>query len=151
MTGNGRSLFTVETTSLLHDERVFLGKGGENTVKSRCQATVLRLGGVVVGGSNNPTLVILRNDHGAPCESKLTHLLARHRIVRERWLRRVERLAPGAELPDFKPDAVYALRCDVMNPASYWYDEEYAHVAGPLAGWTRVRADWTSAQAGGAG
>ena len=81
----------------------------------------------------------------------MRRLLARHRIVRERWLRRVGRLAPGAELPDFKPDAVYALRCDVMNPASYWYDEEYAHVAGPLAGWTRVRADWTSAQAGGAG
>ena len=69
----------------------------------------------------------------------------------KRWLHRLECVASVASLPDTRPDAVFARVRALRNPASYWYDEEYAHVAGPLAGWTRVRADWTSAQAGGAG
>jgi hypothetical protein len=137
------------TPGPLHDQRVYLGKGGEGTVKSRCEAVVLRLGGAVVRASDDLTLVILSNDHRKKCQSSYSSLLPRHRIVRERWLLRLEGLAPGAELPDTRPDAVYAQARDLLDPASYWYDAEYAHTGGALSGWERVRADWTpSAQAG---
>ena len=112
---------------------------------------VLRLGGTVVEKTESPTLWIVSDNHGARCDNRLKHLLPTRRIVRERWLHRLDRLAPDAELPDFRPDAVYAPVLDLMNPTSYWYDEEYTHVGGPFTGWKTVRADWTSAQAGGAG
>ena len=113
------------------------------------------MGGAVVGIRENPTLAVLKDNHGdrgrKTCQDLLTHLLPTNRIVRERWLHRLEGLAEGAELPDTRPDAVYALVSDLRNPTSYWYDEENANPFANPGTWTLVRADWTSAQAGGAG
>ena len=80
-------------------------------------------------------------------------LQPRYRVVRERWLHRVERLAPGAELPDTRPDAVYALAGDIRDPQSYFYDADAGLTNRNRDEYLRIiREDWTpSAQAGGAG
>ena len=142
------------TTGLLHGESVYLGRGGDNTVKSRCEALVLRFGGAVVEDMDSPSLVILSDNHTRACDMCFRQdLQPRNRIVRERWLHRLERLAPDAELPDFRPDAVYALVRDIRNPRSYFYDADAGLTARNRDEYLRIiREDWTSsAQAGGAG
>ena len=110
---------------------------------------VTSLGGAVVGKRDNPTLAILQNDHRAGCQGTLTHLVPRCRIVRERWLLRLEGLAPGVSLPDFKPDASYARVGDVRDPGSYFYR---AVPDADLVGrrdddWKPIPEDWTPSPA----
>jgi len=140
---------------LLDSHRVFLAKKG--SVRDRCEAMVLRLGGAVVGANENPTLAVLGDNFGEgggsrSCETSLKRLRPLHMIVRERWLHRLDGVAPGAELPDTKPDAVFALVRDLKNPASYWYDADAATRGRLDDQWLLTRRAWTpSAQAGGAG
>ena len=103
---------------------------------------VTSLGGAVVGLKGEPTLAILQNDHRAGCQGTLTHLVPRCRIVRERWLLRLEGLAPGEPLPDCKPDAVYAEVREILDPRSYFYDA----LAPPRRTSEKlrvIREDWT--------
>ena len=141
---------------LLEGHRVFLAGIGEDSVRGRCEATVLRLGGAVVGIRENPTLAVKADNFGdrgrTSCEARLTHLLSSHKIVRERWLHRLDGVASGASLPDTRPDAVFARVRDLRNPASYWYDADANTTRRQEDQWFLIRAAWTpSAQAGGEG
>jgi len=126
-------------------ERVFMSGGKKSGVRGRHTDFVTSRGGVVVGYAGNPTLAILPNNHGTKCDSKLTDLLPRHRIVRERWLLRLEGLAPGAPLPDCRPDAVYARVGDVRDPESYFYRAvPDADLVNRLDdNWKTIPEDWT--------
>ena len=122
--------------------RVFLAGRGKESVKWRHENLVTSLGGVVVGQAASPTLVILANDHTTTCRSDYSYLLATHRIVRERWL---DRVSAAAELPDFKPHAVYAQVCDLRDTESYFYgavpDADLFGIADER--WKAIPEDWT--------
>ena len=130
---------------------------GTDTVKTRWGPTILRMGGTVVELAERPTLAVLEDNHGErgrkSCTSWLQHLQSSNRIVRERWMRRVDGLGPDAtSLPDFKPDAVYALVRDLRNPSSFFYDADADTRRRQDHQWLLTRRAWTpSAQAGGAG
>ena len=115
---------------------------------------VERLGGRVVvikrAHAEVPTLAIFPNGERSDCPSEVKQLRPRCRIVRERWLLRLEGLT---ELPDFRPDAVYARVGDVRDPRSYFYgavpDREL--VSQHDDNWKPIPEDWTpSAEATGA-
>ena len=129
---------------LLEGHLVYL-KG--TSLKTRRKKLVESLGGRVIDsiqGANAevPTLAILSNHHGERCEGKLSHLLPRHRVVRERWLLRLEGLT---ELPDFRPDVVYARVGDVRDSGSYFYRAvpDADLVRRRDDDWKAIPEDWT--------
>ena len=89
-----------------------------------------------------PTLAIYPTSSRAPDRKKeLNHLLPEHRIVRERWLLRLDGLT---ELPDVRPDAVYARVRDVRTPGSYFHGAADRDVSNAQDDhWTPIREDWT--------
>ena len=127
---------------LLEGQLVFMSGGKKTGVRGRHTNLVTSLGGAVVGLRDRPTLAILQSDHREGCQGTLTHLVPRCRIVRERWLLRLEGLAPGEPLPDCKPDAVYAEVREILDPRSYFYDA----LAPPRRTSEKlrvIREDWT--------
>ena len=122
--------------------RVFLAGGARSGVRGRHANLVTSLGGAVVGKRDNPTLAILQNDHRATCQTALRSLRPTYRIVRERWL---DRVSAAAELPDFKPHAVYARVGDVRDTGSYFYGAvaEADLVRRRDDDWSPIREDWT--------
>jgi len=133
----------------LTGHRVFMEGRGKSGVYGRHADTVRSLGADVVGNAESPTLAILPNNNTKTKMGALSPLQSTHRIVRERWLLRLEGLAPGASLPDTRPDAVFALVREILDQQSYFYDAQ----APPRVGcekWRIIREDWTpAAQAGG--
>ena len=128
----------------LNGQRVFLAGRSHSGVRGRRADFVRSQGGVVVGKGDNPTLAILENDHKAPPQTQLRHLLSPCRIVRERWL---DGVLAAVQLPDFKPDAVYARVRDVRDPRSYFYGAvPDADLVGERAdNWKVIPWDWTPA------
>ena len=54
-------------------------------------------------------------------------------------------MSAAAPLPDFKPDAVYALVRDLVTPTSYFYDDQINRGTRSMDTWTAIREDWTPA------
>ena len=130
--------------------RVFMEGRGKSGVYGRHADTVRSLGADVVGNAESPTLAILPNNNTKTKMGALSPLQSTHRIVRERYLLRLEGLAPGASLPDTKPDAVFALVREILDPQSYFYDAQAPPRSGHYEKWRIIREDWTppAAQAG---
>jgi hypothetical protein len=125
---------------LLEGQRVFMSGERRTGVRGRNAETVTDLGGDVVGTAGNPTLAIFPNNGAGACTSAaLTRLRPSYRIVRERWL---ARLAGATELPDFRPDAVFAEVNDILDPRSYFYDA-LAPPRKHREKWRLIREDWT--------
>ena len=124
----------------------------KGTVKKRRRDLVGSLGGRVIdtiekrsANAEVPTLVICPNSYSQECPTGARHLLPTRRIVRERWLDRIDGSDPHASLPDFKPDAVYAQVREIRDPRSYFYralpDADLVSQRNEV--WKALREDWT--------
>ena len=127
---------------LLDGQRVYMSGRAHSGVEGRQTDFVTSHGGVVVEAHQNPTMAIFADNHaGGLTNANLKRVMREYRIVRERWLLRLEGLT---ELPDFRPDAVYARVRDVRTPGSYFHGAADRDVSNAQDDhWTPIREDWT--------